>query len=138
MELSLKRLVAIFLPTLCLFSVFADLSTPKLPLFRETFADPDHYLDLYYETNPSGAWLTEGDRSLRFSGFFVRGDEQVEVTGFRHEREGERYYVFTSTAGRFVGRWLAGQSCASLSWRLEKPGKGVVTDTGSLRSATCL
>ena len=100
---SLLKVVAILIPTFCIFYIFTDLRPEFNPFYREIFGNGDLLLDVYYATNPQGA-LQRAPQDLRFRGFLVRGDEEVEVTGRRIDRDGQRLYLFESKFGRFEGR----------------------------------
>lgn len=125
----LGKLIAVLIPTLCIFCVFADLRPGLNPFFREVFGNGEYLLDVYYSTNPRGPMFRE-PQSLNFRGFLVRGDEQVEVSGRRVDWNGERLYLFDSQFGKFQGRLAkASQGCEpALHFKLgeERPKQGIL------------
>ncbi|MCB0405924.1 MAG: hypothetical protein KDD51_14165 [Bdellovibrionales bacterium] len=94
MRVSFQQFVAFAIPSLWIYYVFCGASFRPLVLYRQAFANPQTYLDLYFESNPDGPFLR--GRSVRFSGYWVDGSGERPVRGSRVVRSGRALYQFHS------------------------------------------
>ncbi|MEZ4751506.1 MAG: hypothetical protein R3B54_13085 [Bdellovibrionota bacterium] len=92
MRVSFQQFVAFAIPSLWIYYAFCAASFRPLVLYRQAFAGPETYLDLYFESNPDGPML--GGRSVRFNGYLVDAAGQRPISGMRVVRSGETLYQF--------------------------------------------
>lgn len=131
------NLVKITLPTLCIFYAFWQPPTVPSAAFREVFGNESLLLDVYLETNPEGYFQKGKPQNLRFTGYLVDGDRQMEVKGRRIDWNGERFYLFESPLGKFRGRLAKNSSGCEPLLQFQLEGRQPAATNGVMKAGFC-
>ncbi|MBI4405093.1 MAG: hypothetical protein HY537_13100 [Deltaproteobacteria bacterium] len=98
------KLLALLVPTLCLFYTFSWSRVPPMRHYHQTFGNGDYYLDVYFDLNPVG-YFQRGlaHQDVPFSGYLVSSDTEWPVSGRFIRKANDIHYYFASQLGLFKG-----------------------------------
>ena len=139
MQLDPLKVLGLTIPTFCILYTFSWSGLPPWSHYRETFGNPDYYLDLYYDTNPEGVFQkAKPATKIGFRGYVAASDGEEAITGYRVQDHGDSVYVFHSRHGRFEGKLAreARSHCES-TLRYQIVANGGESATGVLKAAFC-
>src|SRR5688572_26240451 len=97
--LSPKQILALALPSLCIFYSLTGAKGAHPALFREAFGNGDYYLELDFFTNPNSLRANRAS----FHGLWVTKFGEQKIQGVRERKGNEVIYQFEAEEGSFAG-----------------------------------